>query len=110
MAERDDHIKKVRLDIVDAGMQFENLVNQIKEQESAVKNEAYNIREKLEEEGNQGAAEIIEAARNEIITLKEKTGRELEVHILEARKHLKEECEAVAVKIMEKVLDRGLNP
>ena len=48
MAERDSHIKKLELDIVDAGKQFENLLNQIKQQESAVKNEAYDISGKLE--------------------------------------------------------------
>ena len=108
MAERDNHIKKVRLDIVDAGKQFENLVKQIKEQESAVKNEAYDISGKLEEAGNQEADEVIDAARKEISTLKEKVAKELNIQILEARKNLKAESEILATRIMEKVLDRRL--
>jgi F-type H+-transporting ATPase subunit b len=108
MAERDDHIKKVRLDIVDTGKQFENLVNQIKEQESAVKNEAYDISRKLEEAGNKEADEVINAAKKEISTLKKKVAKELDVQILEARKHLKAESEILATKIMEKVLNRRL--
>jgi F-type H+-transporting ATPase subunit b len=108
MAERDSHIKKLKLDIVDAGKQFENLLNQIKQQESAVKNEAYDISGKLEEAGNQEADEVIDAARKEISTLKEKVAKELEDQILEARKNLKAESEILATKIMEKVLERRL--
>jgi F-type H+-transporting ATPase subunit b len=108
MAERDNHIKKVGLDIVETGKELENLVNQIKDQESAVKNEAYEINAKLKEAGNQEATEIIDSIRKEIFTLKEKVGRELEMQILEARKHIEEESEALAVKIMEKVLGRKL--
>jgi F-type H+-transporting ATPase subunit b len=68
------------------------------------------MRKKLEESGSEEAAAIIESSRQEIMNLKNRVGRELEDQISAAKAHVKKESEALAVVIMEKVLDRRLQP
>ncbi len=110
MRERDNHIEQIKVGIVDAEKELDNTTNQLKELESAAKNEAYELKKELESLGSQKAGEIFESTRKEILTLKESTEREVNARISEARKEIKKESEVLAVRIMEKVLDRRLVP
>jgi F-type H+-transporting ATPase subunit b len=107
---RDEHVDNVKKGILDAENAYKTLLDQIKAQESAVKTEAFAMRKKLEESGSEEAAAIIESSRQEIMNLKNRVGRELEDQISAAKAHVKKESEALAVVIMEKVLDRRLQP
>ena len=49
MAERENHIKDIQKDIVTAENKLDSLTDQIREQESAVKREAFAQKAKLEE-------------------------------------------------------------
>jgi F-type H+-transporting ATPase subunit b len=66
------------------------------------------LKRELEESGSAKSAEIFASVRKEIDAIKEKTEMEVQVQISEARKHLQKESEALAVNIMEKLLDRRL--
>lgn len=108
MSERDSYIEKLNLDIVDAENELENMTNQLKQHESAIKDEAFELKKELEDLGSQQAAEIFVSVRKEIETLKERAQKEVDVQISEARKDFGKESEALAVSIMEKMLDRRL--
>ena len=110
MSERDNHIEKIQQDIVDTENEFKNMTNQLQQEESAVKDEAFELKEKLESAGSQQAAEIFDSAKEEIETLKKRAQKEVEAQISEARKYIGKESEALAVSIMEKMLDRRLVP
>ncbi len=110
MDERDNHIDKIQQDIVDTKNEFENLTNQLQQQESAVKNEAFKLQKEIEDTGNQQADEILNSARQEIETLKDRTQKVVDTQISEARKDVIKESEALAISIIEKMLDRRLVP
>ena len=107
--ERGEHVHKIKDDISEAENEYQKLLDRIKAQESAVKTEAFAIREKLEKAGNAEAAAIIESTQMEILDLKKKVGRELDDQISEVKAYIKKESEVVAAAIMEKILDRRLH-
>ena len=106
--QRADHVLKIQDDISQAESEYQHLLDRIKAQESAVKTEAFEIRDKLEKAGNDEASEIIKATQLEIDDLKEKVAKELDEQIADVRDYIKKESEVVAATIMEKVLDRRL--
>ena len=81
MSERDNHIEKVQQDIVDTDNELKNLTNQLQQEESAVKDEAFELKQELESAGSQQAAEIFVSAKEEIETLKERAQKEVEAQI-----------------------------
>ncbi|MDJ0916096.1 MAG: hypothetical protein QNI95_21190 [Desulfobacterales bacterium] len=106
MDEREDYLKKINNEIVDAKDELETIARRIEAHESAVKLEAFGLKDKLEESGNQEAAEIIASAREEITGLKQNAASQIDLQISDARDHLKRESEALSMNIMEKILDR----
>ncbi len=108
MNDRENYINNIEKDIVDAENQFDSLMIQIKEQEAAVRNEAFEQKEKLEAAGSRQAEEILASARKEIAALKDKTKKDIAGQIKAARKHVKKESEALSLNIMEAVLHRSL--
>ena len=108
MSERDSYIQKLKIEIDGAEDELKTVFEQIKEQESAVKKEAFSLKEKLEAAGSQQAGEIFDAAREEIQAMKTTAEKEVDAMISEARKSIKNESETLATRIMEKLLDRRL--
>ena len=108
MAERDDMIEKIKLDTMDAGETIERLKNELKERESKVRKEALKVQHELEEKGKQESAEILKSTLQEIELLKDKNEATVNAQIMEAKKDLQKESEALALNIMEKLLDRRL--
>jgi F-type H+-transporting ATPase subunit b len=110
MGERGNHINKIQQEIFETKNEFENLTNQLQQQESAVKSDAFKLQKEIENTGNQKAAEILNSAIQEIETLKDRAQKEVDTQISEARKDVTMESEVLAVSIIEKVLDRRLVP
>lgn len=108
MSERESFMEKIRSDAAEANIEFERLTHELNKREVAVRNEAHAVRQELEESGSREAAGILKTTRREIEALKEKTELEISAQISEARSHLQKESEALAVDIMEKLLDRRL--
>ena len=108
MAERDDVIKKIKLDTTNAGETIERLNNELKERESKVRKEALKIQNELEEKGKQASAEILKSTLQEIEVLKDKNEAIVNAQIMKAKKDLQKESETLALNIMEKLLDRRL--
>lgn len=110
MGERERFIEKIKLDTADRAKELERLTGEMKKRESEVREESAGIRRELEEGGSREASEILESTRREIESIKEKMEAEVNVQISEAKAHLQKESEALAVDIMEKLLDRRLIP
>jgi F-type H+-transporting ATPase subunit b len=108
MAEREGMIEKIKLDTMDAGETIERLKNELKERESEVRIEALKVQHELEEKGKQESAEILKSTLQEIELLKDKNEATINAQIMEAKKDLQKESEALALNIMEKLLDRRL--
>ena len=108
MAERDDVIEKIKLDTTNAGDTIERLCDELKERESKVRKEALKVQHELEEKGKQESAEILKSTLQEIELLKDKNEANVNAQIMEARKALQKESNALALNIMEKLLDRRL--
>jgi F-type H+-transporting ATPase subunit b len=66
------------------------------------------MKEALENSGTRKDVEIFDATREEISGLKDKTEKEIDAQITEAKKYIKAESEVLAVSIMERILDRRL--
>jgi F-type H+-transporting ATPase subunit b len=108
MEERDGHIGKIELDIADKEKEFQNVTDQLQQKESTVKKEAFLLQLELEDAGNRQAAKILDVARKEIETLKAAAQKKVDAQISEAGKDLSRASEALAISIMEKMLDRRL--
>jgi F-type H+-transporting ATPase subunit b len=108
MAERDGVIEKIKLDTTNAGHAIERLNNELKERESKVRKEALKVQHELEEKGKLESAEILKSTLQEIELLKDKNEAHVKAQIMEARKDLQKESDALALNIMEKLLDRRL--
>ena len=110
VAERQSHIEHIGQDIVAAGKKFESLTNQIEEQEATVKMEAFTQKKELEEAGSRQADEIFVSTQKAIAAEKDKVLKDVAAQILEAKKYIQMESETLALSVIEKVLDRRLNP
>lgn len=110
MDNRKNHMDKIQTDTVDAIKELESLTQKLKVQESEVRTEALELKRRVEESGSRQAAEIFAASKKEIEKSKEKTEMEVKARITEARKYLQKESQALAVTVMEKLLDRRMAP
>ncbi len=110
MSERDNHIEKIKQDIIDSENELKNVTNQLQQEESAAKDEAFELRQELEAEASRQAAEMFVSVRDEVETIKKKAQKEIDAQISEAIKDIGKESEALAFSIMEKILDRRLVP
>ena len=108
MAERDGVIEKIKLDTTNAGDKIERLTDELKRRESKVRKEALKVQHELEEKGKRESAEILKSTLQEIDLMKDKNEAHVKAQIMEARKDLQKESEALALNIMEKLLDRRL--
>ena len=108
--DRESYIQNLQNDIAAAENEYESLTGQINEQETTLKKEAQRITAKLEKTANQQSDEIIAVTRKEIDDLKKKAENEIKTQLIEDRKQVQIESEALALSVMEKVLERGLTP
>jgi len=110
MSDRDIHIERIKLDIVQAQKEVESFASQIQEQETAAKNEAFALKDGIESAGSQQAKEIYETVKKEIVANSQKIQQEIAARISEEKQALEKESEALALNIVEKILDRGQQP
>jgi F-type H+-transporting ATPase subunit b len=110
MDERKNYMDGLKQSVSNSEKEVEDVSSQLQERESVARKESLQIKKKLEDSGTNVGVETINTAANEISMLKEEAEKEVQVQITEARKFMKKESENLAVNIMEKILDRRLNP
>lgn len=108
MDERDDYIAGMDHNIRDTQKEMEAILSDLKQKERTARDDANEMRQNLENEGNRKAFEIHENLQKSLAELKKKTEADVARQIEEARKHLQKESEVLVVSIMEKVLNRRL--
>ena len=106
--DREKYIKQARSDTLSAVRKLEELTAQIETQESAAKQEAFDLSRQLEAAGGQKAAGIINDARQTISKEMEKAQNDMAIQISAAKESIQAEAEALAHAIMKKILNREL--
>lgn len=110
MSDRDIHIERVQRDIIQAQKEVASISSQIQAQEAATREEAMALKDDLESNGSQQAKEIFASVKKEIVAGSQKVQQEIAVRISEERQALEKESEALALNIIEKILDRRQQP
>lgn len=108
MADRANYIENVKNDIQGAQENVDRIAKQIQAQEAEVKNEAFKVKDELEEAGQQQAKKIFESAREEIAAANSRIKADIDAQLTKAKEDLQEESETLAVKMLENILDRRI--
>ena len=108
MAERETYADQLKSEMKDAESEIIQVTQQIREQETDVINEARLLSEELEQTGKQEAETIYQSARSDVEQKMKEAESEVNTLIEKARQSVRAESEALAVEIMEKMLDRRL--
>lgn len=106
--ERNEHIQGMQMEIVKAEEELNKVKTMLRENEKAVKDEAFSIRGELEAAGDQKATGLFNEAKGQIEAMRVKAQAEVDAQLEEARKSMEKESEILVVQIMEKVLERRL--
>jgi F-type H+-transporting ATPase subunit b len=106
MAERDNHIQRVKQDILDSREALETIVAASREEEKEIRREALAVAAEMENLAKTEAQGILGAARDDIIAQKRQAQVEIENRLAESMQSLKKEAETLSVSVMEKVLNR----
>ena len=106
MSDRDIHIEQVKRDITQGLKEVDSITSQIQQQDAATRQEAMALKDDLETNGSQQAKEIFASVKKEINADREKVQQEIEVRIAEERKSVEKESQALALNIIEKIIDR----
>jgi len=110
MADREIHIERVKRDIIQAQKEVASITSQIQKQETATRQEAMALKDDLETTGSQQANEIFATVKKEIVASSQKVQQEIAVRIAEERQAVEKESQALALNIIEKILDRRQQP
>jgi F-type H+-transporting ATPase subunit b len=108
MGLREDHIRRIKADTIDASQSYDELTEQIQDQESSIRSAALKAQRELEDSGNQEAKKILSEVQQEILGLRKKAEAEVTRQVDGVKAHLAAEADSLAVAIMEKVLERRL--
>lgn len=108
MQEREGYIEGIRLDIRDAEKKLEKTIQQVQDENAAVREAGLMMTAELEKQGNEEAGEIIAGSRQEIAQIGNKARHEIDAQIAEARKTIVAEADKLSLIVMEKVLGRRL--
>ncbi len=108
MSEREGYLDRLKQDIGNAKLEYEQVSETVRREEIEARAEASGVMLELETAGMKEATQIVSAAQEEIEALRSEERRKLEVKVDEARRSVGREAENLAVSIMEKVLDRRL--
>ena len=107
--ERSAYIEMLQQEISDQQNELKSISVLMQEREQNLLQEAHRMRITHEDTGKLEANKIIAATRQELSVLKDKTEKDINNRILEVGNELKDESDALALQIMEKILDRRLS-
>ena len=110
MTEREQHIDTIKQDIVDAQRDLAEKTRQSQAKEARMRADAMQFEREMEALGQKEAATIVAEAETEIARLRNDAEAEIKSQLTAARKEIEQKSETLALHIMEKVLERSLNP
>jgi F-type H+-transporting ATPase subunit b len=95
--------------MTEAEQTIEQLTRQIRAEEQAAVESAQGVRVQIEKSGQEEAHDIIMAARQDVQAQMESNRVKMNEQINSAQKSIQTEAEGLAVRIMEKMLDRRVS-
>jgi F-type H+-transporting ATPase subunit b len=110
MTEREQHIETIQQGIASAQQDLVERTRQSQAKEARMRADAIQFERAMETDGQEEAAAIVTQAENEIARMKQDAEAEIESQLTVARKEIQQKSEKLALHIMEKVLERSLNP
>ncbi len=110
MSERDDYIRKIQRDTIQAHKRVDEIVATTRQEEQDIRQAAFNVVARMENLGKQEANDILNAAREDITAQKSQSQNEIEQELAEAMTQVQAEVQTVSFTIMEKVLNRKVTP
>ncbi|MBU4319016.1 MAG: ATP synthase F0 subunit B [Proteobacteria bacterium] len=108
MAQREEHIRHIQQEISIAKNDLDGMMARMREEEKVIRKEAREKQVQIEAEGQKEAETIFNSVREQILTQKENAQEQISAQIEKARLQIKAESEALAMSIIEKVLERRL--
>jgi F-type H+-transporting ATPase subunit b len=109
MAEREFYVERILRGMTDAETEIETLTRQVRRQENKAVAAGHQMRGELEDAGKKEAEGILAAAHLEAENISRETDRKIKDLVAEARQSVQKEADALAVGMMEKLLDRRLS-
>ena len=109
MQERENYVDGIRMDIQEAEKQLEKTIQEVKDEDAAVRQAGLQMIAEMEKQGSEEAGRIIAKAREEIVDMGNQARQEVDAQVAEARKTIIGEAESLSFSVMEKVLGRRLN-
>jgi F-type H+-transporting ATPase subunit b len=110
MSDREQHIVDIKEGIVEAQKDLVEKARKNREKEDRMRAEALKFENEMEAAGQAQAMAVVAQAEAEIARMKQEAEDEIEVQLIQARKKIQKDSEPLALHIMEKVLERSLNP
>jgi len=107
--DRDDYVEQISTDITAAQKEMQAIAAQIENQETDARQAAHTIQKDIIAQGSQEAQEILAAAKQDVVTLRQQTKAEIDTMVASLRQNLEKEAEIIAVNFMEKALNRRLS-
>ena len=107
IAERDTYVEEVRASIHQFEREIKEITDHIHEQELSIRSQAHDLSKGIEETGAREADEIVSAAREQIKARVNETRMAIDSQVTDALRDVGAESESLAVRIMEKLLNRG---
>jgi len=106
--DRTSYLAEMNKGVIDTSQKLADITADLQKQEFQVKKEAFRLQDDLVEDGSQTANQINKDAMSKIKKIRKKAELEAEAKMTEARKSIKQDSEALAINVMEKVLNRRL--
>jgi len=107
--DRDDYLEQLSTDITAAQKEMQAITAQIESQETDARQAAHTIQNDIIAQGSQEAQEILVAAKQDVLNLRQRTKAEIDATVANFRQSLEKEAERIAVDFMEKALNRRLH-
>jgi F-type H+-transporting ATPase subunit b len=106
MAEREQYLAQVRENIKDINHSFEELSQQISDQEAEARRSAFKIREETAAAGQRSINELMTRTKQEIVELRLSAQKETDAQIARAREKVASEAEGLADLMIAALLGR----
>lgn len=110
MDTRKTYLKQLGQEIKAQQKQLAELSSTIQKEETALKAEAFSESEKLETAGKQEAKGILRKTREEMTAQRRQAAQDIRLRIASVEQELAKEAEPLVAVIIEKVLERRLQP
>jgi len=106
--DRERYLQRMQNEAEEAANDTQILLKEVEAEKAKVRSEAFRISRQLEKEGNKTMNRLLDEARETIAGRRAAVKAEIGARLTETREAIESEAEALAVRMMEKILGRRL--